>query len=409
MTDELRQEEEFKTTQQRMEEENETGEILQAQTPVEELQQEYNDLLASLKETDPEIKVPTVEKKPEAEDKAVPSRRAVIRAKAENAAERDERRKERAEFLSDWGSMQTAMHQGVYNEAVIAGVEELPEYEEKIFLSFFIKDRYRCLIPFSEIFREDMGIDKTTVDPNITKGKDSLVNRQRQMARKFIGVRIPYVITNMELDDPEYPENHLILASRRKALAIIENINYAPRRKADPIIQEGNVEIGTIVNLANNGMLINVGGVDTLMPLHQITHRYVFNLYQEEKYKPGMNIKVQVTSIEKDPTYGYVIKVNAKNIELMDAKKYSYKLPKNKKAEANMIVTNGFMSGLNNVMFNGWLDKYNMPAVAMFVPTSGMDQTINPGKIVRVKIGKQRADGKVECVVTRIEDISVAR
>ena len=409
MTDELQQEE-LKTSQQKMEEENETVEILQATTPVEELQEEYNDFIESLKEIDPEINIPTAEKTPDKpekkeEENVVPSRRAVIRAKAENAFERDERKRERAEFLSDWGAMQTAMHQGVYNEAEIAGVEEHQEYDEKIFLAFFIKDRYRCLIPFSEIFREDMGIDMATVDPKITKGKDSLIERQRQMARKFINVRIPYVITNMAIKDPEYPEDHLILASRRKALAIIEKINYAPRKNADPIIQVGNVEIGTIVNLSKNGMLINVGGVDTLMPLRHITHRFVFNLYQEEKYKPGMNIKVQITSIQENPDYGYQITVNARNIELMDAKKYSYKLPKNKKAEANMIVTNGFMSATNNIMFNGWLEKYNMPALAMYVPTKGMDETVNPGRKVRVKIGKQRPDGKVECVVTRIEDV----
>ena len=411
MTDELDQNvEEVITSEQRREEENETGEILQASVPVEELQQEFNQLMESLTEEQPKEKEPEPKaEKPEPEANEAPSRRAVIRAKAENASEQKEKRKERAEFLSEWGSLQSAMHNGIYMEEIVAGVEEIPEYDE-IFLSFFIKEKYRCLMPFSEIFREDMGIDMSTVDKTIKKGKDSLINRKKQMARKFIGIKVPFVITNMELKNIEYPEDHLILASRRKALAIIEKINYEPKKKAPANIQEGNIEIGTIVNLAANGMLINVGGVDTLMPLHQITHRFVFNLYQEKQYQPGQNIRVIVTSIKHDPNVGYVITVNAKNIELLEAKKYSYKLPKNKKAECNMIVTNGFLSPtLECVMFNGWLERYNMPALAMFVPTGAMKDPIHPGRVVRVKIGKQRPDGKVECVVTRIEDISVTR
>ena len=410
MTDEIIQNIDEVTSEQRREEENETGEILQAQVPVEEMQQEFDALMKSLKEEEPAAKKPEkTEEKAKPAENEVPSRRAVIRAKAENASEREQRRRERAEFLSEWGSLQSAMHNGIYMEEVVAGVEEIPEYDE-VFLSFFVKEKYRCLMPFSEIFREDMGIDMKTVDPSIRKGRDSLINRKKQMARKFIGVRIPFVITNMELDNIEYPEDHLILTSRKTALAIIEKINYEPKKKSPALIKEGNVETGTIVNLAANGMLINVGGVDTLMPLHQITHRFIFNLYQEDKYKPGHNIKVMVTSIKHDPKYGYMIEVNAKSIELLDAKKLSYKLPKNKKAEFNMIVTSGFMSPTTNaVMFNGWLERYDMPALAMFVPTGGIKDPIHPGRVVRVKIGKQRPDGKVECVVVRIEDFSVTR
>ena len=314
-----------------------------------------------------------------------------------------EKRREKKEFLSDWSAMQTAMHRNVYQEATVAGVEEIPGYDE-VFLVFFLKDKYRCLMPFGEIYRSDYGIDIETSKDAPKTGRNSLISRKRQMARKFIDVKIPFCITNMELTDPDYPEDHIIFTSRRKANAILERINYEPRANGQALIQEGSVQVGTIVNLDTHGMLINVGGVDTLMPVWDITHRYVFNLYKE--YRTGEQIKVVVRKIEKDPEIGYKISVSAREVELIEAKKNIHKLPKNKKAEANMTVTNTYMNSKNDILFNGWLENYNMPAVALFAPTMAINDPIKPGRVIRVRIQQQGRDGKIQCVVTRIEDIS---
>ena len=84
------------------------------------------------------------------------------------------------------------------------------------------------------------------------------------MSEKLYGVETPFLITNMELGEASFQGDYSIAASRRKALEIIEKVNFEP----DPATGVARLEEGTFVNaplisVGNFGLTACIGGIDT--------------------------------------------------------------------------------------------------------------------------------------------------
>ncbi len=178
-----------------------------------------------------------------------------------------------------------------------------------------VDDRFKVLIPFEEFFR-DNPIDMNTVDLNSGEGLRNYRRRQRQMAEKMYGIVVPIVITNVFVSDMD---DYSISASRRLALEILERQNYLPSRGAEPRVQEGDFVDAEILSVGFYNLFVHVNGVDTSIPLWDLTFRYVRTL--AEFYRVGDKIPVQIREITTNKDGRIKIRVNARATELLKAKR----------------------------------------------------------------------------------------
>lgn len=379
---------EQKTTNEMLEDENEE-EHINVETTVEDFRQE----LAAIGgiEISGTAKV-TEEKK---------TRSAYVRERVAASQERERRRKEKEIFLTGWGGLRTAMQNSKILSAQITGVVMNTKIEQ-VFLNMIIDDRYKAIIPFGELYR-DYPIDESTIDPNVKRGRDSRLNRERRFAKKFKGQTVPFCITHMELPDDNNFQDHSIICSRRKALAVLEKVNYVPQRDGHTNIEEGGVYDADIVTIGKQGLWVNLAGVDAHMDLRNITYQYVYDL--EKVYLPGTKLKVLVEKISTDEDGNHKLYLNAKQAELASAKEREYLLDIG--TETDMIVSAvNYSKNKNIVLFLGWLPYYRMPALASYVPPEAVMERVDSGRTVRVSITRVAENGMIVCRCTGIEEIS---
>ena len=101
-----------------------------------------------------------------------------------------------------------------------------------------------------------------------------------------------------EIVEIEPSENRLILS--RKNLVAAEKA--AKRAAVFEAIQEGSVVIGKVARLTNFGAFIDLGGVDGLVHISQISHEHVAKA--SDKLKVGEEVQAKVISV--DPESGRV-------------------------------------------------------------------------------------------------------
>ena len=101
-----------------------------------------------------------------------------------------------------------------------------------------------------------------------------------------------------EIVEIEPSENRLILS--RKNLVAAEKA--AKRAAVFEAIQEGSVVTGKVARLTNFGAFIDLGGVDGLVHISQISHEYVAKA--SDKLKVGEEVQAKVISV--DPESGRV-------------------------------------------------------------------------------------------------------
>ncbi|NLF84419.1 MAG: 30S ribosomal protein S1 [Candidatus Gastranaerophilales bacterium] len=106
---------------------------------------------------------------------------------------------------------------------------------------------------------------------------------------ELVGQKIPLKILSV---DPK--ENNLILSNRK----VISEQQAEQRRDIFENISEGSVVEGEIVRLADFGAFVDIGGIDGLLPLSQISWRWVD--HPSDILSVGEKVKVQVIGIDEE-------------------------------------------------------------------------------------------------------------
>ncbi|WP_153732208.1 30S ribosomal protein S1 [Sporosarcina obsidiansis] len=89
-------------------------------------------------------------------------------------------------------------------------------------------------------------------------------------------------------------KNRLILSHR----AVVQAQNEKKKEEALSTIQEGDVLDGTVQRIASFGAFVDIGGVDGLVHISQISHGHIDSV--SDVLKEGDQIKVKVLSVDRD-------------------------------------------------------------------------------------------------------------
>ncbi|ARK25915.1 30S ribosomal protein S1 [Sporosarcina sp. P37] len=89
-------------------------------------------------------------------------------------------------------------------------------------------------------------------------------------------------------------KNRLILSHR----AVVQEENEQKKEEALSGIQEGDILDGTVQRIASFGAFVDIGGVDGLVHISQISHGHIENV--SDVLKEGDEIQVKVLSVDRD-------------------------------------------------------------------------------------------------------------
>ena len=337
----------------------------------------------------------------------VRSRREVLAEANRRAQEWEQRNAVRQQFLAGWAGLQSAMRREHIMYGVVSSIDEMPlkdtasEYlHTGIFVTIIHNNTYKILIPFQNLYRR-FPVDMRTVDLYSEEGVRSFILRQRAMAEKLYGLSIPFVIDYMDADRISPNEDYAISASRAKALEIYERANYEPSPDGHAQVEEGTfVNDATVVAVSDWSVQVNVRGVDTTIPVRDLTYRYISRTTDiSSLYEVGQKISVQVMRIEKGDDGIRTIEVSGKPPELVRAKSSPLAVREGEMTVGTVtnIVNSRTLPG--RVKINMYLDYYNRPAVSNEFPASRMGFYPQPGDRVRVTVREIYESGmlRVSC------------
>ncbi|WP_412520730.1 30S ribosomal protein S1 [Staphylococcus simulans] len=91
------------------------------------------------------------------------------------------------------------------------------------------------------------------------------------------------------------PENNRVILSRK---AVEQERNEAKKAELLESLNEGDVIEGTIARLTNFGAFVDIGGVDGLVHVSELSHEHVDK--PEDVVSVGQKVKVKVKSVERD-------------------------------------------------------------------------------------------------------------
>lgn len=358
-----------------------------------------------------ELHQENVGESPESNEARPQSRAEYVRKAKLADKERDRRRKEQEEKRTAWAIMQSNMDKKIIVRGRITGLIEMdlkdkgrPD-EREVCLSIFFRNGFKGYMPFNEIYRDGANaIEMNTVNLTSPEGRTEFIRRKKAMANKLLELEVPLMITHMSLgEDKNNYDNYLIMASRRNAILEVEKANFEPRgHRKNPILMQGSRVTGEIVSVSKKSIQVNVGGVDTSIPIYNLTYQYIpDSVYFQSLYHVGEPLSVVIdevkvegsTTIEVEErgklvekTYqNHVLKVSAKQAELDRAKEIqNTKLYL--KEECVGIITHIPTKRDGKAVIYLWLRGYNVPAYANSVPVSSNGVPYTSGKLVRVRV-----------------------
>lgn len=331
------------------------------------------------------------------------SRKQAIKDARMREAERERRAKANSVFLGGWSGLQSAQKRGTIMYGTVSGIEEVdftgrenPDVRNSIMVVLLHNGMYRVTIPFSELYRE-YPIDMNTVSVDTEIGRRSFVARQKAMAEKLYGLETPFIVQDMFLDEGESGK-YSILASRAKAVSLIEHRNFDPDREGNVAMQVGDFVPATITSISDYSIAVNVGGVDTRISVYQLTHRFIEGPHSlRNMYKVGQEILVQILDIKQKEDGSHNVTVAARPAELLDAKNRQHIIAH--EGEQCFGTVTGVLKSRTpgEVRITLYLDAYNLPAVTNSFPPSRMGTYPQPGETVRVTIKEFNENGMTYC------------
>lgn len=331
------------------------------------------------------------------------SRKQAIKDAYIREAERERRAKENAAFLSGWSGLQSAQRLGTIMYGMVSGVEvvdfsarENSDICNAVMVVLIHNGRFRVTIPFSELYR-DYPIDMSTVAMETEFDRKSFIARQKAMAEKLYGLEVPFIVLDMFLDEQDSGK-YSILASRAKALAVIERRNFEADREGNVALTVGSFTRATITSISDYAVAVNVGGVDTRISVRHLTYRFIKGPHSlRDMYHVGQEILVQILDIKTHKDGKHSITVAAKPGELLDAKSRQHIIA-HEEEQCFGTVTGVLKSRVpGEVYITLYLDAYGLPAVTNSLPPNRMGTYPQPGDTVRVTIKSFNNNGMTYC------------
>lgn len=304
--------------------------------------------------------------------------------------ERGERLEHNQKFYAGISSLQEAVKTRRIMSGVVAAIETLSANGTALgarrnvtMLSVILEGQYKVMIPFEEFFR-DNPIDMSTIDTSTNDGIDILNRRQRQMAEKMYGAVIDFVVTHVQMSSPT---DYVIAGSRKQALEVQEARNFIGGRGMQPNFKVGDSVPAHIISVGAYSLRVNVCGVDTSIPLRDVTFRFVTNL--ATMYQVGDMLTVDIMKVDRRPSDGRIeLGVSARGAELKAAKA---------RQEAGLItegtVTVGQITSIrpsrtkpNTIVIHAYLPYFQMPAVVRAMDPKMLSMQPKAGDQLRLRV-----------------------
>lgn len=339
--------------------------------------------------------------------KATRNRKEVLADARRREQEREQRNAMRQKFLAGWSGLYQAMRRETVMFGTVSSIDELPlsdtasEFRRTgIFVTIIYNNLYKIRIPFQYLYRR-FPVDMNTVDLDTEIGVRRFILRQRAMSEKLYGLEIPFVITYMDADNIDPDEDYAIAASRAKALEIFERANYEPNAEGHALVEEGTfVNDARIISVADWSIQVNVKGVDTIIPVYNLTYKPVFRTTDlGDRYHVGDTISVEVLKIEKVSDGVHNIVVTAKPAELIRAQASPLSIHEGEMTIGTVTTIAESKNHPGQIVISIYLDFYDRPAFTNELPASRLGLYPQPGDKVRVTVRQIYDNGmiKVAC------------
>lgn len=153
-----------------------------------------------------------------------------------------------------------------------------------------VYDTFIGYIPFTELWINIPANARPRKDEKYDDFRRRILTLINDMATTDKSVSVPVIITRAQYRDDEFA----IIASRRKAmLRDVASFYKPPEDKSNRRhVKQGDVVTATVISVSANRVLLNVRGVDVLVPITQLTCRY------QPQYAPGDKVQVRVENIQ---------------------------------------------------------------------------------------------------------------
>lgn len=334
------------------------------------------------------------------------NRKQVIQETKQREDERRIRTIENQSFYMHWLSLEASMKAKKIEKAKIVALEQ-KQYNGKnaLFLVLLNKNGMKFLMLFDHIYKH-YPIDLSTIKHELDtpEGQIKLLQRQRAMAEKLFGLVVPFIILRMDANNLNPENEYTILVSRKEALKIYEEVNYEPDENGKALIEKGSEVDCIITAIGRHTVAVDVGGVDTTIPIRDLTFRYISSPRElKELYQVGQKLRVKVYYIGTEDikvTYADKTIIEKKRIVLVSAKEAELR---EAKARQSMLISvgmtcTGVITSVNKnrdgkVRIFLWLNQFEMPAVSLSMPALKSGKALIAGDQVRLKILAIREDG----------------
>ena len=312
-------------------------------------------------------------------------------------SERLARQNSNSRILGDWMSLRTSMRRSEILRGRIASIQtnSLPNSDERssVFATIIFDDVLSIKIPFEEIYR-DYPIDMRTVSLETREGKRDFARRQMSMAEKLHDLEIPFVITTMAVEGQAVNDG-IIIGSRRKALEILERINYEPDKNGRVSVNVGDTVQAQVISVSEHSVQVNISGVDTTIQANRLSFRYIPSGNEiKQYYYGGQTLPVVVKEIKVREDGKHTIVASALEAELESAKLMQGKLAR-EGDRATGVITRIVESKKNpgQITIFLFLNAFSFPAYATSYPPTMLGKRPNIGDTVRVQIESFKDNG----------------
>lgn len=247
-------------------------------------------------------------------------------------------------------------------------------------------------IPFSEMVRDSQIAPISADEMSSRRGRRVYLARQRTILENFYGLETSVIITDIRRDG-------FITASRREALIRMEYNNFSG---SDPRIKEGDIINGRVISVSSRGILLNIGGVDTLMRWYRLTYRYCPTGSFAKFYRMNDELPVQILGIREDRNHNHYIQATHRVFELERAKKVSADYLREGQNVTCTVTT--INSDVNIAHVQMIINGYNVPAFSSMVMPRLNARGLQPGNSLRCTITHLLPSGYARVIVRGIAE-----
>lgn len=266
-------------------------------------------------------------------------------------------------------------------------------------------------IPYRDMFCDPAPI-RTETEPDVDYD-----NRLSHLLTNCIGANIRYTIKNIVRDNMHEPifciGSRVDASLRDQTRCYIAGANHErPRYMKNDTVDADIIAVGSF------GVRVCIGGVDTQIPIHFLSNRFIDNC--ANYYEPGQKIRVRIISVipgnRSDGGKGMAILANAKIVEredLLAKNLHRVRIGATYAARISVIKTNRFKGVPSGVRASAptsadpevylMLESLEVPVIANTTMTTRDKRPLYPGYLVAYTVtGINDKTGQVYGTVRKI-------